>query len=185
MRVAVFCGESSAHEHIVSAAAALGRLCAERRITLVCFGTSAVAACGRACQSAGGTVVTVLNQATLNSLSSDVVSSLPNIIVGADVHACKALSYALGDAVLVLPGGLEIIDAAFEAACWSQLGCHGAVGRPVGMLNIDNFFVGILKQVAHGVQTGFIHQKFGNLQVTADTPEKVCFLSFFCGFSIV
>lgn len=53
------------------------------------------------------------------------------------MHERKALMEELGEAIVALPGGAGTLEELFEVFTWGQIGLHQ---KPMGLLNIENFF---------------------------------------------
>lgn len=47
----------------------------------------------------------------------------------------------LSDGIIALPGGFGTLEELFEMITWAQLGLHQ---KPVGILNINGFYDGLL-----------------------------------------
>lgn len=60
------------------------------------------------------------------------------------MHERKAKMAELADAFIALPGGYGTFEELFEVVCWSQIGIHN---KPVGLLNIKDFYGPILQMV--------------------------------------
>ena len=54
-----------------------------------------------------------------------------------DMHARKARMHELADGYIALPGGFGTFDELFETITWAQTGAHQ---KPVGLLNVRNYF---------------------------------------------
>ena len=177
-RIAVFCGaytNADAHARFSAAAAELGRLCAERNATLIACGLAASQACAQTALKHGGLACSVIDEATFASMDAGERAMMcAHVVQSADVHAAKATAYGLSTAIVVLPGGYEALDVAFEAACWSQLGCHDQhAGRAIGVLNVGGFFDGLLAQVRRGAESAFIGARYAALHVQADSAAAL------------
>ena len=72
---------------------------------------------------------------------------------------------------LLVLSRIQALDELCESTCWSQLGCHA---RPIGLLNVNGFFAGFVKQVERGVSAGFIHEAYGRMHTAAEEPNQVC-----------
>jgi uncharacterized protein (TIGR00730 family) len=52
-----------------------------------------------------------------------------------------------------LPGGIGTFEELFEVWTWKQLGFHN---KPIGLLNIDAYYDGLLSFMQHTVDKGFV-----------------------------
>ena len=64
--------------------------------------------------------------------------------------------YELADGYIALPGGFGTFDELFETITWSQTGAHE---KPVGLLNVKNYYAPLLAAIDHAVQEGFIFRE--------------------------
>lgn len=186
--ICVYCGASSGHAPIHAAAASLlGAELARQKITLV-YGGGRVGLMGivaDAMMRAGGEVIGVIPQALMDTeVGHEHISRL---MVVKDMHERKALMAEHADAFIALPGGLGTLEELFETLTWAQLGFHE---KPIGLLNVDGFYDGLLNFIAHQVREGFVRPEHAQLllneaQVPAlieqlqrfEMPEGVSWLS--------
>ena len=54
------------------------------------------------------------------------------------------------------PAGLGTFDELFETVTWAQTGAHE---KPVGLLNIKNYYGPLLAAIDHAVREGFVFQE--------------------------
>jgi len=154
MRLCVFCGSSGgARPAYREAARALGGALAEAGIGLV-YGGASVGLMGEVADGArarDGEVIGVLPRALADrELAHPGLSALH--IVGS-MHERKARMAALSDGFIALPGGLGTFEELFEIWTWAQLGEHT---KPVALLNIENYYDGLLKFLDHTVREAFV-----------------------------
>ena len=86
------------------------------------------------------------------------------------MHERKQIMVTEADGFVALPGGFGTLDELFEVLTWSQLAIHD---RPVGILNVDGFFDGILITLNVMVQRGFLRQEDRDRVVSGTTPESL------------
>jgi uncharacterized protein (TIGR00730 family) len=152
--VTVFCGSSQGRDPAFRAAAqSLGRELAASGRSLV-YGGGHVGLMGvlaDAVLEAGGHVIGVIPE----TLMAREVGhrGLPDLRVVASMHERKALMADLCDAFVALPGGFGTLDELFEAVTWAQLGLHV---RPIGLLNVSNYFDALLAFADRSVEEGFV-----------------------------
>ena len=88
-----------------------------------------------------------------------------------DMHERKAMMASLSDAFIAMPGGYGTLEELFEMLTWAQLGLHA---KPIGLLNVDRFYDGLIAFVDNGQQQGFIRpQHAAFLNADADPAALV------------
>jgi uncharacterized protein (TIGR00730 family) len=75
------------------------------------------------------------------------------------MHERKALMAELSDGFIALPGGFGTCDELFEIITWAQLSLHR---KPVGLLNVHDYFSPLLTAIIHAVNEGFISHYHAN-----------------------
>jgi hypothetical protein len=152
--ICVFCGSSdSVHAEYLAAARQMGRTLAERGIRLIYGGgkTGLMGAVAEGVLEAGGTVIGVIIPSMNTSALAYVGLTQMDVVDG--MHARKARMHELSDGYIALPGGLGTFDELFETVTWAQTGAHE---KPVGLLNVKEYYVPLLAAIDHAVQEGFI-----------------------------
>ncbi len=153
--IAVFCGASTGHDPTyLEAARKVGRSLAQRGIGVVYGGghVGLMGAVADAAMEAGGTVVGVIPTfMTHKELAHDRITEL--VMVG-DMHERKMVMHERSQAVIALPGGFGTMDELFELLTWRQLGLHA---KPMGLLNVNGYYDGLLAQMTHMEREGFLH----------------------------
>ncbi|KAL6536465.1 hypothetical protein OROGR_013037 [Orobanche gracilis] len=74
------------------------------------------------------------------------------------------------DAFIVLPGGLDTLEDLFQMLSWAQMSIHQ---KPVGVLNVDGFFDGLLSFLDSLVDKGFVSPLSRRLLLCATTPQDL------------
>jgi uncharacterized protein (TIGR00730 family) len=106
--------------------------------------------------AAGGRVVGIIPQALVDKeWAHDRCSELH--VVGT-MHERKRMMAERADAFMALPGGIGTFEEFFEVWTWRQLGYHN---KPVGLLNMNGFYDGLLAFMNSVVQ----HQFMGDWQM--------------------
>ena len=59
------------------------------------------------------------------------------------------------EAFIALSSGLEMLDGTSSIAYWAKLNFHK---KPLGLLNVNGFFDGLLPFLDHAVEKGFLPQ---------------------------
>ena len=73
--------------------------------------------------------------------------------------------HELSDAFVALPGGFGTLDELAEAVTWAQLGIHE---KPIGLLNVDGYFDGLLAFVETPRPPGFVSAAHRELLTVRD-----------------
>jgi uncharacterized protein (TIGR00730 family) len=153
-RIVVFCGSSPGRRpEYAQRAAEFAALLAKRGIGVVYGGASVgmMGAVADGALAAGGEVIGVIPKRLLESEIAH--AGLTDLRIVDTMHERKALMAELSDAVVALPGGTGTLDELFEMFTWGQLGLHR---KPIGLLNIDNYWDPMLGFMDHMVQERFL-----------------------------
>ena len=168
-RIAVYCGSSPGkNPAYMEAAISLGRVLADRNITLV-YGGGSVGLMGilaRAVLEKGGNVIGVIPKAIAEM--EVAFTDLQDLRIVDDMHSRKALMADLADAFIALPGGLGTVEELMEILTWSQLGFHQ---KPAGILNIAGFFDPMLAFLERLSEEEFIAQEHKSMLMVDNSPE--------------
>jgi uncharacterized protein (TIGR00730 family) len=90
---------------------------------------------------------------------------LTHLYVVKDMHERKAKMAELSGGFIAMPGGIGTLEELFEALTWSQLGFHD---KPIGLLNVNGFYDGLIRFVQHLVKQGFLKQEHASLMMYED-----------------
>jgi uncharacterized protein (TIGR00730 family) len=153
-RLCVFCGSGSGSDpRYVEQAQQFGELLAASGIGLV-YGGASVGLMGAVADGAlrrGGEVIGVIPRSL--ALKEIFHEHLTQLHVVESMHERKALMAELADGFVALPGGYGTFDELCEILTWAQLGIHR---KPVGLLNVLDYFDGLLRFFDHSLSQGFI-----------------------------
>lgn len=152
--ICVFCGSSDAvHADYITAAYQMGKLLAQKGIRLVYGGgkTGLMGAVANGALEAGGEVIGVI----IPSMNTAALAhtGVTRMDVPFDMHGRKARMHELSDGYIAMPGGYGTWDELFETVTWAQTGAHE---KPVGLLNVRNYYNPLLAAMDHAVAEGFI-----------------------------
>ncbi|HEX5747913.1 MAG TPA: TIGR00730 family Rossman fold protein [Archangium sp.] len=153
--VCVFCGSRmGARPEYLEGARALGTEIARRGLTLVYGGTSVglMGAMADAALARGGKVIGVLPQFFLSERER-AHKGLTELHLVDSMHTRKAMMARLSDAFIAMPGGVGTFEELFEITTWAQLGLHH---KPIGLLNVADFYGPLLVMMRRAVDEGFI-----------------------------
>jgi uncharacterized protein (TIGR00730 family) len=71
---------------------------------------------------------------------------------------------------VALPGGLGTFEEIFEVWTWSQLGVHA---KPVGFLDMRNYYKLLFGFLDHAVDQGFLKPSQRDFAIRADDPGSL------------
>ena len=169
--VCVYCGSSDqVGAKYLQAAEQIGTTMAEQSLQLV-FGGGSTGLMGRvanAVLAGGGEVIGVLpHHFNKPELAHNGLTRLELV---EDMHQRKARMIELSDAFVALPGGLGTLEEVFEVLAWAQIGLHR---KPVGLLNVDGYFDGLLLFLEHANHEGFTYKEHQQLYMHSADPAAL------------
>lgn len=169
--ICVFCGASTGNNPAYrKAAEVLGRTLAENGVRLV-YGGGAVGLMGvvaDAAMAAGGEVIGIIPQSLKDAEVGH--SGLTRLEVVDGMHARKARMAELSDAFIALPGGLGTLEELFEVWTWGQLGYHN---KPLGLLDINQFYSKLSHFLDHLVEEGFVRSPHRAMLQRSDSASEL------------
>ena len=170
-RVCVFCGSSvGVRPAYASAARAMAAELVGRRMGVV-YGGGGIGLMGvlaDAMLERGGEVIGVIPRPLASKELAH--TGLTEMRVVESMHERKALMASLADGFVAMPGGLGTFEETLEILTWSQLGIHR---KPIGLLNVEGYYNGLLGMIAHALAEGFVPREYHALSVSADTPARL------------
>lgn len=167
--ICVYCGSRTGGNPVFAQAAdTVGRWIGEHDGQLV-YGGGRNGLMGRvadATLAAGGRVVGVIPKALVErEWANDRCTELHVVDT---MHERKRLMAEHADAFVALPGGIGTLEEMFEVWTWRQLGYHD---KPVGLLNVDGYYDGLLSFLATSVQQQFMGDwQMGLIRTAPDAP---------------
>lgn len=169
--VCVFCGSNTgARESYAAAAREFGRTIAGRGLKLV-YGGAAVGLMGEladAALAAGGHVIGVIPGTLVEREIAHPGLSERHLVTS--MHERKAKMADLSDGFVALPGGAGTLEELFEIWTWGQLGHHK---KPVGILNVDGFFDGLIDFIDHQCRERFMRPEHREMLMTDAQPGRL------------
>jgi uncharacterized protein (TIGR00730 family) len=113
-----------------------------------------------------GGLMGIVADATLQA-GGDVIGIIPQALVDREwahrgctelhivdtMHERKRMMAERSDAFLAMPGGIGTLEELFEVWTWQQLGYHN---KPIGLLNVSDYYLGLLQFMDHSVAQGFL-----------------------------
>ena len=116
--------------------------------------------------AAGGRVVGVIPRALVEKEWAH--HGCTELHVVETMHERKRLMAEHADAFLALPGGIGTFEEFFEVWTWRQLGYHD---KPVGLLDLDGYYEGLRRFLAHTVQEQFMGEWQMDLIEVGESPQ--------------
>ena len=170
-RVCVFCGSSvGTRPAYVDAARLLAAELVQRKLGLV-YGGGQVGLMGALADATlvhGGEVIGVIpGPLASRELAHPGVTEMR---VVPSMHERKATMASLSDGFIALPGGLGTLEETLEILTWAQLGIHS---KPVGVLNVEGYYDGLLRFLSHAVREEFVQPEYFALLLFGDTPAEL------------
>lgn len=164
--ITVFCGSSNGfRQEYAEAAKTLARELVKENIRLV-YGGGRVGLMGIIADEVmknGGEVIGIIPEA----LDKKEVAhrGITELRVVGSMHERKAMMAELADGFIAMPGGIGTFEEFFEILTWAQLGFHD---KPCGILNVANYYDGLLNLCENAVNEGFLRKIHSDL-ILADS----------------
>ncbi|ELS02104.1 TIGR00730 family protein [Xenococcus sp. PCC 7305] len=169
--ICVFCGSKMGNRDIYRLAAqAMGKAIATNGFNLVYGGADIglMKVVADTVLENGGEVIGVIPDFFL---SYEVAhQNLTKLHIVKSMHERKALMAKLSDAFIALPGGYGTLEELAEITTWAQLGLHD---KPIGILNVDNYYKSLLELFDKLVTEGFLTEKLRSLILEAHDAEML------------
>ncbi len=173
MHICVFCGSATGSNPVYAEAAReLGELFAKSSHTLI-YGGGNIGLMGilaDAVLSKKGEVIGVIPEFLLQQEVGH--RTLTRLEIVPSMHLRKKRMADLSQAFLALPGGWGTLEELAEILTWRQL---GLLNQPVGILNVNDFFTPLLKQMDLMVQEGFLRKQHLDTLLVANSPGKLLY----------
>jgi len=167
----VYCGSSvGASPVYADAARALAQSMVSERIDLV-YGGGNVGLMGIIADEVlklGGKVTGVIPKTLLDYEVGH--RGLTHLYIVKDMHERKAKMAKLSSGFIAMPGGIGTLEELFEALTWSQLGFHD---KPIGLLNVNGFYDGLIRFVQNLVKQGFLKPEHAALMMYEDNASAL------------
>lgn len=169
--IAVFCGSQNGKEPIYAEhAAALGKLLAEYKVTVI-FGGGSKGLMGTIadhCMKNGGKVVGIIPKVLVDSERQH--KHITELIVTDDMHVRKRTIYNMCDAAMILPGGFGTLDELFEILTWNQLSIHD---KKIFILNSGGFYNHLIQHIHYSEEQQFLYEKTEKRFTVLDDPLQL------------
>ncbi|KAK9211858.1 hypothetical protein WN943_001236 [Citrus x changshan-huyou] len=139
------------HKEFVEAAIDLGRSIAERKLHLVYGG----------------------GNRGLSKMVSEAAFVRGSQVLGIIPRVLKPLGSSSDSSTgeeLVVSGDLATLEALITLASWAHLHIHQ---KPIGLLNVNNFYNGFIAFLNHAIKNYFIHSNVKKLFICAHTANEL------------
>jgi uncharacterized protein (TIGR00730 family) len=167
----VYCGSrTGASPLFAQAATAVGQWIGAHQGQLVYGGggNGLMGTVARATKSAGGKVIGVIPHALAEKESAN--DDCDELHLVDNMHQRKFMMAEHADAFLALPGGIGTFEELFEVWTWRQLGFHN---KPIGLLNVDGYYDGLLEFMQNTVAKGFVSDWQMDFVFQSDSIESL------------
>ena len=169
--ICVYCGSRPGVEPaFAEAARQVGLWIAQNKGQLVYGGghNGLMGVMADACLQAGGRVVGVIPKALVEKEWAHTGCSELHVVE--NMHERKRLMAEHADAFLAMPGGIGTFEELFEVWTWRQLEFHN---KPIGLLNVDGYYDGLLAFMRTTVNDGFVSDWQMNLIQQSSNLEQL------------
>nr|WP_294903432.1 TIGR00730 family Rossman fold protein [uncultured Lacibacter sp.] len=169
--LAVFCGSKSGADPVyISHAKELGRLMAQKHITLVYGGggKGIMGAVADAVMENNGKVVGVIPEILLEWEAHH--KGITDLRVVADMHVRKKMMYELCDAAVILAGGHGTLDELFEMLTWNTLKIHS---KKIFLLNSNGYYTHLIEHMRHMYKQDFLYEEIEDRIVIVNEPSEI------------
>ena len=169
--IAVFCGSNvGASEAYARGARALGVALARRSLTLVYGGAhkGLMGVVADGALDAGGAVTGIITQRLADLGHGHPRLTTSEIVV--DMIARKREMMLRADGFIVLPGGIGTLEELF--AVWAHGQIEGHV-KPIGLLDIREYFTPLLKCIEHMVDERFLPASHRDMLIVERSPDTL------------
>lgn len=169
--IAVYCGANKGNQPwFAEAATELGKTLAQRGIRVV-FGGGSVGLMGvlaDAVLAEGGAITGIITH-QLNGLELGH-PGVKDMIVVDTMSERRDMLIRGTDGVITLPGGYGSMDELFEALTLAQLLQYP---KPIGLLNLRNYYSPLLQMLDNMVDNGFLKEQNRRLCIAADSVSNL------------
>lgn len=169
--ICVFCGSSSGEgvKHLI-AAQTLGKSMVKNNLRLV-YGGGNIGIMGEIANTVlqyNGEVTGVIPE---NLVAREVaLKDVTELKIVKSMHDRKALMSELSDGFIAMSGGIGTLEEFFEVWAWAQLGIHS---KPIGLLNIDDYYSKLIEFIKNGVDKKFINKENLDMIIIDTDPENL------------
>lgn len=162
-RIAVYCGSAAGASEIYRLEAVkFARILVEQGITLV-YGGASVGIMGTVADTVlreGGKAIGVIP--ALLEGREIAHKNLTELHRVSTMHERKSKMIELAEGFVALPGGFGTLEEFAEVFTWSQIGLHQ---KPVGLMNINNYYDPLLSLISKMTDEQFMQEKYRHMAI--------------------
>lgn len=169
--VAIYCGSNNGRvESYKQFATKLGKVLAKRKINLVYGGTNKglMGVLANSAIEKGAHVTGVITERL--KAKNQVHPNLSMIETYPTMQSRKTRMIELADACIMMPGGIGTLEEFMEVWTLNQL---GETSKPLGILNINNYFENLIAFIEHMIAERFLPSAHRNGIVVNSDPEEL------------
>ena len=169
--ICLFCGSSVGASPLYrEAGLELASVLLERKISLIYGGANVglMKIVADAFLDAGGTVTGVMPKSLVDREVAHENLTAMHIVPG--MQERKALMAQLSDGFITMPGGYGTFDELFEMLSWNQL---NLMRKPIGILNVRDYFDPLLEQLDRAVSEGFLRVEHRDMLLADTNPARL------------
>ena len=170
-RICVFCGSSIGfRESYKIMAEKLAKHLLKENITLVYGGANVglMKILADTMLKNNGAVIGIMPR----SLAEKEVAhnNLTELIIVDSMQERKTLMAEMSDAFIAMPGGFGTLDELAEMLTFNQLRIHD---KPIGLLNVESYFLKLMLFFDHAVKEGFVREEHRNNIIVDDSVASL------------
>lgn len=169
--ICVFCGSSMGNKPGYAAGAIeLAKELLMRKITLIYGGANVglMKVLADTVLTGGGEVIGIMPRRLVENEVAH--SGLTKMHIVESMSERKTLMVELSDAFIAMPGGFGTFDELAEVITYNQLRLSD---KPIGILNLENYFDHLLKFFTYSAEEGFLRHEHRNNLIVDDQPVEL------------
>ena len=171
LTVAIYCGSNNGRvESYKQFATKLVKVLAKRKINLVYGGTNKglMGVLANSAIEEGAHVTGVITERL--KAKNQVHPNLSMIETYPTMQSRKTRMIELADACIMMPGGIGTLEEFMEVWTLNQL---GETSKPLGILNVNNYFENLIAFIEHMIAERFLPSAHKNGIVVSSDPEEL------------
>ncbi|MCR2745614.1 TIGR00730 family Rossman fold protein [Limnobacter parvus] len=169
--ICVYCGSSPGNQPTYAEGAkSLARALVENNFGLV-YGGSNLGLMGVVAEEVlalGGRAIGIIPETLVSKELAH--PALTELFVTRNMHERKAMMAEMSDGFIALPGGLGTFEELFEILTWGQLSFHN---KPVGVLNVNGYYDGLLSFLDHASAEAFIRPQHRSMLMATSCASEL------------